>query len=115
MALKARVGIMTKIVAAASGEWFLSGHRHIAAGNDSCASQPAVVPMTPATSTGDVPANAPAKTARPDTRGSGPACSERGWSYYQSNCIHNPNGEAKPMRIVLTDRGLDGMEFASSR
>ena len=104
---------MTKIVAAASGAWFLAGSVILLPGMTPVLLLPAVVPMTPATSTG--PVNAPAKTDRPDTRGYGPACSERGWPYYEPNCIHNPNGEAKPMRIVLTDRGPYGVEFASSR
>src|ERR1700739_1261454 len=99
MALKARVGIMTRIIAAASGAWFLAGNLILLPGMNPVLLRAAVVPMTPATSTGDVPANAPAKTARPDTRGYGPACSERGWPYYEPNCIHNPDGEAKPMRI----------------
>jgi hypothetical protein len=115
MALKARVGIMTKIVAAASGAWFLGGTVILLPGMTPVLPIPAVVPITPATSTGDVPANAPAKTDRPDSRGYGPACSERGWPYYEPNCNHNPNGEAKPMRIVLTDRGPYGVEFASPR
>jgi hypothetical protein len=109
------MGIMTKIVAAASVAWFLGGTVILLPGMTPVLPIPAVVPITPATSTGDVPANAPAKTDRPDTRGYGPACSERGWPYYEPNCNHNPNGEAKPMRIVLTDRGPYGVEFASPR
>ena len=47
------------------------------------------------------------KGDRLDMRNYGPACSERGWPYYERSCLRDasvPNREASTVRIVSTDR-----------
>jgi len=47
------------------------------------------------------------KGDRLDMRNYGPACSERGWPYYERSCLRDasvPNREARTVRIVSTDR-----------
>lgn len=47
------------------------------------------------------------KGDRLDMRNYGPACSERGWPYYEAGCLRDasvPNREARTVRIVSTDR-----------
>lgn len=48
-----------------------------------------------------------AKTDRLDLRTTGPACSQRGWPYFETSCLRNPaapDREAKAARIVSIDR-----------
>jgi hypothetical protein len=47
------------------------------------------------------------KGDRLDLRNYGPACSERGWPYYERSCLRDAsvaNREARTVRIVGTDR-----------
>jgi hypothetical protein len=47
------------------------------------------------------------KGDRLDYRPTGTACAERAWPYYEANCLRDrnqPNGQARPVRIVTTDR-----------
>jgi hypothetical protein len=34
----------------------------------------------------------------------GPACSERGWPYFETSCLHGTNAPARAVRMVGTDR-----------
>jgi len=45
-----------------------------------------------------------------DVRTYGAACSERGWPYFETNCLRdtsNPTRQARPVRVVGTDRLAD--------
>ena len=47
------------------------------------------------------------KADRPDVRTYGPACSERGWPYFELDCLHDANSptrQARTVRMVGTDR-----------
>jgi hypothetical protein len=56
------------------------------------------------------------KSDRLDIGSYGSACSDRGWPYYEPNCIrHAGNGESKPVRVVTTDHLPADMRFASWR
>lgn len=47
------------------------------------------------------------KGDRLDMRNYGPACSERGWPYYEPSCLRDPSAptrEARTVRIVSIDR-----------
>lgn len=63
--------------------------------------------------TGVVEARTPpaiVKGDRLDIRTYGPACSQRGWPYFEANCLRNtqtPTRQIRQVRIVSTDR-LDG-------
>lgn len=58
----------------------------------------------------DVEASTPApgaKADRLDFRMTGPACSQRGWPYYEANCLRDasaPTRTVKSVRLVTTDR-----------
>jgi hypothetical protein len=42
-----------------------------------------------------------------EIRNIGPACSERGWPYFEAKCLHDANSptlEARPVRMVGTER-----------
>ena len=56
----------------------------------------------------EVKASTPAaKGDRLNIRPVGPACSQRAWPYYESNCIRDytkPVGHANKVRLVSTDR-----------
>jgi hypothetical protein len=48
-----------------------------------------------------------AKGDRLDLKTYGPACSQRGWPYYESSCVRDtasPTRQARPVRMVGTDR-----------
>jgi hypothetical protein len=47
------------------------------------------------------------KGDRLDYRPTGSACTERAWPYYEASClrdVNRPNGEARTVRLVSTDR-----------
>jgi len=47
------------------------------------------------------------KGERLEIRNIGPACSDRGWPYFELGCLHDTNspvGEARAVRMVGTDR-----------
>ena len=48
-----------------------------------------------------------AKTDRLDLKSYGPACSQRGWPYYEADCLRNGTSatrDARQVRLVTTDR-----------
>jgi len=50
------------------------------------------------------------KGDRLDLRTYGTACSQRGWPYFETSCLHdtsNPTRDARPVRVVGTDRLAD--------
>lgn len=103
---------MIKIVAAGSGAWLLIGAVFLLPGMAPLASAGLEAPA------GAAATNALAKADRLDLRSYGPHCSDRGWPYYEPNCIRNSNAAdraAKPVRIIATDRGPYGVDFAASR
>ena len=64
-----------------------------------------VVPLTPS-----VEAHVPevgVKSDRLDLKTYGSECSQRGWPYFESNCLRNaasPTREARAVRVVTADR-----------
>jgi hypothetical protein len=93
---------MIKILAAVAGAALLSG----------------TIVLLPGMTTIDPAATARGygKSDRLDIRSYGPACSERGWPYYEPSCIHGyANTAAKPVRVVTTDRLPTEIRFATSR
>ena len=47
------------------------------------------------------------KGDRLDAKTYGPACSERGWPYFEASCLRDmttPNRQARPVRMVGTER-----------
>ena len=57
-----------------------------------------------------------AKSDRLDVRPVGAACSERGWPYYETNCLRNlttPTRQVKQVRVVTVDR-LDASRTGSA-
>jgi hypothetical protein len=125
---------MIRIVAAASGAWFLAGAVLLLPG---MASVPPTSPMAPTGAMTTVPTaptgamttaltapagamtvNSLAKGDRLDIRSYGPGCSDRGWPYYEASCIRNANTanrDAKPVRIIAIDHLPPGIELAPSR
>jgi hypothetical protein len=56
------------------------------------------------------------KSDRLDVGSYGSACSDRGWPYYEPNCIRGiAKAAANPVRVVTTDRLPTDMRFASWR
>jgi hypothetical protein len=56
------------------------------------------------------------KSDRLDVGSYGSACSDRGWPYYEPNCIRRvANAGANPVRVVTTDHLPTEMHFASWR
>jgi hypothetical protein len=56
------------------------------------------------------------KSDRLDVGSYGSACSDRGWPYYEPNCIHHAaSAESKPVRVVTTDRLPTDTRFVSWR
>jgi endonuclease YncB( thermonuclease family) len=134
---------MIRIVAAASGAWFLAGAILLLPGMASVApmsptaptgamTMAPTAPMAPTDAMTTVPiaatgATAPAsamtvnslaKGDRLDVRSYGPGCSDRGWPYYEASCIRNTNAanrDAKPVRIIAIDHLPPGFELATSR
>jgi hypothetical protein len=54
------------------------------------------------------------KSDRLDVGSYGSACSDRGWPYYEPNCIRGvANAGASPVRVVTTDHLPADMRFAS--
>ena len=50
------------------------------------------------------------KGDRLDLRTYGTACSQRGWPYFETSCLRdtsNPTRDARPVRVVGTDRLAD--------
>lgn len=48
-----------------------------------------------------------AKGDRLDLKSYGTACSQRGWPYFETDCLRNlasPTRQAKPVRVVTVDR-----------
>jgi hypothetical protein len=46
------------------------------------------------------------KGDRLDARSYGPACSQRGWPYYETTCLRdttNPTRQARPVRVISLD------------
>src|ERR1700733_16195238 len=53
------------------------------------------------------------RTDRVDIRNYGPGCSERGWPYYEPNCLRtSDNNEVKRVRVVTADRFPADVLFA---
>ena len=88
---------MIKIIAAVSGAGLLAGTMM-------------PLPDMSLTTTGltvktTVTSNVSAKGDRLDVRSVGSNCSERGWPYFEADCMHRTDGAtAKPVRLVTTDR-----------
>jgi len=56
------------------------------------------------------------KTDRVDIRNYGPGCTERGWPYYEPNCLRtSDNNEVKRVRVVAADRFPADILFAASK
>ena len=56
------------------------------------------------------------KSDRLDAGSYGSACSERGWPYYEPACIRRAaSAEAKPVRVVTTDRLPTDTRFTAWR
>lgn len=57
------------------------------------------------------------KADRLDVRSYGAACSERGWPYYEPNCIRSASAgnETRPVRVVSTDRLAGELRLATAR
>ncbi len=56
------------------------------------------------------------KTDRVDIRNYGPGCTERGWPYYEPNCLRtSDNNEVKRVRVVTADRFPADILFAASK
>jgi hypothetical protein len=95
---------MIKIAAAVSGAALLIG---------------AILPLPGMTNTATTGislqnVNTAAKGDRLDARQLGPGCNERGWPYYEPNCLYGTNSVSKPVRIVTTDRLPAHIRFATS-
>src|SRR6202158_720338 len=130
---------MIKIAAAVSGAWLLGGAVLLLPGMASVAptiptaptgamttgaavpmaptgamTMAPEVPMAPTAATGAMTVNSLAKGDRLDIRSYGPGCSERGWPYYEASCIRgSANTQAKPVRVVTTDRLPIEIRFAT--
>jgi hypothetical protein len=88
---------MMKIIAGATGVWLLAGAAILL---------PGMAPEAP-TGSAIVTTNALAKSDRLDIRHYGSDCSQRGWPYYETNCIRDMtagNRAAKPVRMIALDR-----------
>jgi hypothetical protein len=93
---------MIKILAAMAGAALLAGTVVLLSG---------MTPIDPAAS-----AQAYGKTDRIDLRNYGPGCSERGWPYYEANCLYgSQNTEVKRVRVVTIDRLPADVRFATSK
>jgi len=56
------------------------------------------------------------KTDRVDIRNYGPGCTERGWPYYEPNCLRtSENNEVKRVRVVTADRLPADILLATSK
>ena len=92
---------MIKILATVSGAALLAG---------AIVLLPGMSPIDPAASQ-----LAYGKSNRLDVRTYGPGCTERGWPYYEPNCLRGAdNGEVKRVRVVTTDRLSSDIRFATS-
>jgi len=96
---------MIKIAAAVSGAALLAGTLVLL---------PGMTPMVAAGTTPTHEVNTVAKGDRLDVRQLPPGCSERGWPYYEPNCLYGAGSVSKPVRIVTTDRLPSHIRFATS-
>jgi hypothetical protein len=108
---------MIKILVAAGGAALLAGTIVLLSG---------MTPIDPAVSAQaygkiETAKTEPAKTEpgkgdRVDIRDYGPGCAERGWPYYEPNCLRaTENNEVKRVRAVTADRLPADIPFATSK
>ena len=98
---------MIKILAAVGGAALLAGTIVLLPG------MTPIDPVVAAQAYGKVESG---KGDRVDIRNYGPGCSERGWPYYEPNCLRtSDNNEVKRVRVVSTDRLPADILFATPR
>lgn len=103
---------MIKILAAVGGAALLAGTIVLLSG------MTPIDPVVAAQAYGKVESSKiePGKGDRVDIRNYGPGCSERGWPYYEPNCLRtSDNNEVKRVRVVSADRLPADIQFATSR
>jgi hypothetical protein len=113
---------MIKILVAAGGAALLAGTIVLLSGMtpiDPAVSAQAYGKIEPAkTETGKTEPGKtePGKGDRVDIRDYGPGCTERGWPYYEPNCLRaTENNEVKRVRVVTADRLPADIPFATSK
>lgn len=98
---------MIKIVAAVAGAVLVAGAAVLLSGMTPLVSQNTAQNTTSVAVKGD----------RLDIRTFGPGCSERGWPYYEANCIRRADGsrDTRKVRIVTLDHLPADIRFAIGR
>jgi hypothetical protein len=98
---------MIKILAAVGGAALLAG---------TIVLLPGMTPIDPVVAAQAYGKIEPSKTDRVDIRNYGPGCTERGWPYYEPNCLRtSENNEVKRVRVVSADRLPADVLFATSK